>query len=307
MNAHKIAALYPYFLNSLRHINAAQTMESLLCEHSPGSRRYSIALTDVENPGQHSDWLAEVAGVTIQEFAPERVFNWVRQHLPTLAAGYQPKPATGWHLYLQASNREQASGPSLHLYTSATSAELAPVLRGLRAYQAKRRKRAHRILAQLRVYHAQQLAAKELTTAAPLLSAGHYALAISCYGLTTSEYHRRLDLAEDLEEQLRERHNHPDGRYGREIMWHPAFADDYVTLISETALTKVTIICQGLAGYYNQGRPLDLIDYGYLRDLLIEALADNPTPLAALRLARALAWVEQAGAALTIAEVESAA
>ncbi|MDO7886007.1 hypothetical protein [Hymenobacter cheonanensis] len=122
--------------------------------------------------------------------------------------------------------------------------------------------------------------------------------AVSCYGLPHDEYHRRIDAAEDLQEQMQAQYNRPDGRYGREIMWHPAFADEYVASIGGTSLVEVAVIHQKLASYYNQGRPLDLIDYGYLRDLLAEALADNPTPLAALRLARALAWVEQAGAAL---------
>jgi len=128
-------------------------------------------------------------------------------------------------------------------------------------------------------------------------------LAISCYGLPYDEYHRRIDAAEDLQEQMQAQYNRPDGTYGREIMWHPAFPDEYVASVGGSSLVEVTVIHQKLASYYNQGRPLDLTDYGYLRDLLAEALADNPTPLAALRLARALSWVEQAGAAL-LAEQE---
>ncbi len=129
MNNATIAALYPYFVDSLRYANSAQAMESLLvrrfqAEAAQGSRRCQIALTDVDHPGQPADWLAEVAGYTLLEYAPERVFDWVRQHLPTWAEDYQQKPATGWQVYLQAKGREQAAGTGLHLYATATSAEL---------------------------------------------------------------------------------------------------------------------------------------------------------------------------------------
>jgi hypothetical protein len=125
---------------------------------------------------------------------------------------------------------------------------------------------------------------------------------ISCVALPIAEFHRRSDAAEDLEEQMQLQCGRPDGRYGREIMWHPLFIDEYVSVVKETALVETTLMHQDLAQYFNQGRPLDSTDYGYLADILRDALAAGPSAQAALRLARALAWVEQAGAALLATE-----
>ena len=319
MNTATIAALYPYFLDSLRYANAAQTMEALLvrrlqADQVPTSRSYShsLALTDVDHPGQPADWLAEAAGVTLQEFAPERVFNWVCQQVPALTADYQPKPATGWHVYLQATARDQATGPNLHLYATTTSAELAPALRGLRAYQVKRYKRARRLLAQLRAYHGQRVAAEAEQAAVLMLaeaSATAAALAtlaagcqVSCLHLPAEEYLRRVDLAEEAEERMQAHYDRPTAAYGREIMWHPVFATELIGSVSRMPLPEVAINLGNLADDMNQGNDLDLADYCYLADCLREGLADNPTPLAALRLTRALTWVEQAGAALLTTE-----
>jgi hypothetical protein len=123
--------------------------------------------------------------------------------------------------------------------------------------------------------------------------------AISCFALPVAELHRRTDVAEQQEEDKRTQYNKPDGRYGLEIMWHPSFPAECVTMLSNMPLYEVgpwLLDCH--ADSHNEGKPLDLTDYCYLADVLREGLASNPTPLAALRLNRALAWVEQAGTAL---------
>lgn len=122
---------------------------------------------------------------------------------------------------------------------------------------------------------------------------------ISCFALPVAEYHRRTDAAEQSEENKRIQNEKPDGNYGREIMWHPCFAAECVAIFSNMPLHEIgawLLDCQATG--LNEGRPLDLTDYCYLADVLREGLADNPTPLAALRLNRALVWVEQAGRAL---------
>jgi hypothetical protein len=127
--------------------------------------------------------------------------------------------------------------------------------------------------------------------------------AISCFALTQEQADRRVDAAKDYVEQLCLRNDKPVEKastsgYARETMWHPAFAAEYVALISKMSLYEVALWGNGLAGWANNNKPLDLLDYCYLADVLREGLADNPTPLAALRLGRALAWVEQAGTKL---------
>jgi hypothetical protein len=121
--------------------------------------------------------------------------------------------------------------------------------------------------------------------------------ALSCFALTLTEYCDRLDAAAELEEQLQARYNNQH-TYGREILWHPAFAAEYVHIIGRMPLTEVACWHGGLDTWCHDRKPLDLYDYAYLADVLREGLADNPTPVAALRLNRALAWVEQAGTAL---------
>jgi hypothetical protein len=121
--------------------------------------------------------------------------------------------------------------------------------------------------------------------------------ALSCFALTLNQYCDRIDAAEELEDQMQAHYNNKHA-YGREILWHPAFAAEYIAMIGRMPLTEVACWHGGLDTWCHDGKPLDLYDYAYIADLLREGLADNPTPLAALRLNRALAWVEQAGTVL---------
>ena len=115
--------------------------------------------------------------------------------------------------------------------------------------------------------------------------------------LTGSEWARRTDAAEAREEELQQEH-HTTHAYGREILWHPLFPEEYVACLSKLPLAEVAQLQGQLAGWCNQDRPLDRYDYAYLTDVLHEALASQPTELAALRLRRALACIEQASALL---------
>lgn len=115
--------------------------------------------------------------------------------------------------------------------------------------------------------------------------------------LTGSEWARRTDAAEAREEALQQEHQ-SEHAYGREILWHPLFPEEYVACVSKMPLAEVAVMQGQLAGWCNQDRPLDRYDYAYLTDVLREALASQPTELATLRLRRALACIEQASALL---------
>lgn len=103
---------------------------------------------------------------------------------------------------------------------------------------------------------------------------------------------QRTEAAEAREEALQQQHGN-EHAYGREILWHPSFPEEYLALIERMPLREISDFHAHLAGLFNQNRPLDAHDYAYLADVLREALADEPTPLAELRLRRALAWLEQ--------------
>jgi hypothetical protein len=115
--------------------------------------------------------------------------------------------------------------------------------------------------------------------------------------LASSEWCRRTQAAEDHEEALQRQHGN-EHAYGREILWHPLFPADYVELVSKLPLPELSEVHHNMDDWANQGKALDQYDYQYLADTLHEALASQPTELAALRLRRALACIEQATALL---------
>ena len=124
---------------------------------------------------------------------------------------------------------------------------------------------------------------------------------LSCFALTLAESVRRIDAAHArAEAQAKAENAHPDDAHclATLTLWHTEFPEGLRTLVRECELFRLTIDLPRDLVKANGDHPLDFWDYAYLCDLLRDALADNPTPPAALRLARALAWVEQAGTAL---------
>ncbi|MGI4862613.1 MAG: hypothetical protein ACRYFZ_01730 [Janthinobacterium lividum] len=120
---------------------------------------------------------------------------------------------------------------------------------------------------------------------------------VSCFALAATEIDRRKEAALAREIELCATHRSQNGRYGREILWHPDFAADCVAIVGDLPLSEVTAwLASELPGYANEGAPLDLTDYCYLADVLREGLASPITSLARVRLERALLWVEQTGA-----------
>ncbi|MGI4738488.1 MAG: hypothetical protein ACRYG7_25245 [Janthinobacterium lividum] len=127
--------------------------------------------------------------------------------------------------------------------------------------------------------------------------------AISCFALAEDDYNSRIDAAEEYVEQMCLHYNVPVEKaatisYGRERLWYPSFPSEYVAAVSKLPLYEVAVWHNCLSTWANDKKTLDLADYCFLADVLREGLASNPTPLATLRLNRALAWVEQAGTVL---------
>ncbi len=299
MNTTQIAALYT------RHPDVARLLDSW----APGADQALLALLRLarKDDTPHEIRIKHFApeGISLQQTCPWRVFDWACAQFP---ADDQPQPK-GESWSAMAADFTTEKGGALIRYGSAT--DFATLLRGLRHYQRKLNRGAKKQLAQLRAYHQQQLDAQFLTTTAAT-AAALTTLAngrkLSCLHLPIAEYYRRTDLAEELEEQKRVQYDRPDGRYGREIMWHPSFPSEFVATLSNMPLYEVAaFLSSNPAKDFNAGRPLDFADYCYLADLLREGLASQPAPLAALRLERALALVKQAGAALRLVAAPMAA
>lgn len=130
---------------------------------------------------------------------------------------------------------------------------------------------------------------------------------ISCFALPEAEYYRRAQKAIDKEKSKRAKYNRPNANYGCEILWHPAFAAEYVAIVSGMQLPEIApwLRTDGMRQEVETGPtpeghfvPYDFFDCCYLADVLRDGLAGAPSASAALRLARALAWMEGAGAAL---------
>jgi hypothetical protein len=187
MNTNKIERYYPLYLDMLRtqavqpHRGLLGMMENQLRAETllASARHYSVGLKDHENAQQRFDHVGCITDEVVREFVPARVFDWAQVQLLTLPActalGLPWVATTGWvaraqaftpaaglpgQLVPPASQREA----SVYVERQGTAADFAPVLRGLRAYQAKQRKRARRLLAQLWTYHWRQLVAQQHET-----------------------------------------------------------------------------------------------------------------------------------------------
>lgn len=184
MNVTKIAALRPFFLDMLR-TQAAQPHRSLLdmleiklrtdLLLANGKQRLWVAVRDLENPVQRFDQLGLPTDDLLLEFVPARVWAWAEQQLPA-DPGDEARwlaPRVGFEVRLSASTKVEGlpgqpvpqDAPSVYLLRQGPAEEFAGLLRGIRAYQVKRRKRARRLLAQLRAHHAQQQRQLAIATA----------------------------------------------------------------------------------------------------------------------------------------------
>jgi hypothetical protein len=187
MNKTKIARYYSLYLDMLR-TKAAQPQRTLLgmMENQlraelllANARRYSVGLKDLANPQQRYDYVGCITDEVVREFVPARVFDWVHLQLLTLpdceAIALVRQEPSGWLARARAFTSvagqpgqavPPASEREANVYAErhGTAEDFAPLLRGLRAYQAKLRKRARRLLAQLWTYHWQQQVTRQLVT-----------------------------------------------------------------------------------------------------------------------------------------------
>lgn len=291
MNATQIAALYtPYVASLLTTPTPAAEQELLTClrlrrEDTALAASYEVRVRDFAP-----------LGTDLDQRCPQRVFAWALAQLP--ATDQRQPGGESW----SAMVADYTAPKGAFEIRFSIGADFTTLLRGVRHYQRKLNRGTKKLLAQLRTYHRQQLAEQLLAatsaaaSALDALAAGHE---LSCLHLPLAEHERRVELAEELEEQIQLRAGRPNGKYGREIMWHPLFAAEFTAAVSGMQLPLIAAyLGHGLARDMNQGRALNLADYAYLADCLREGQADNPAPLPALRLARALAWVEQAGTTL---------
>jgi hypothetical protein len=164
------AGLYQFYLDCLR-TKAAQPHRSLLdmleiklradLVLASGRRRYSVAVRDLENPVQRFDQLGLPTDELIFEFVPARVWAWAEEQMPD--PGNELDLSGGLIIRLSASTKATGlpgqlvpqDAPSTWLMRQGPAEEFLTLLRGLRALQTKRRKRARKLLAQLRAFHNQ--------------------------------------------------------------------------------------------------------------------------------------------------------
>lgn len=170
MNTAKIAALQPFFLSCLR-TKAAQPHRSLLdmleiklradLVLANSQRSYFVAVRDQDNPVQRFNQLGLPTDELISELVPARVWAWAEEQMPD--PGNELDLSGGLLVRLSASTKVEGlpgqpvpqDAPSCWLMRQGPPELFAVFLRGLRAWQTKRRKRARRLLAQLRAYHSQ--------------------------------------------------------------------------------------------------------------------------------------------------------
>jgi hypothetical protein len=168
MNKSKIEHYHSLYLDMLR-TKAAQPHRSLLdmleiklradVVLANGNRSYSIAVRDLENPVQRFDQLGLPTDELIFEFVPARVWAWAEEQMPD--PGNELDLSGGLIVRLSASTKAMGlpghlvpqDAPSTWLLRQGPADEFLTLLRGIQAYQRKRRKRARRLLAQLGVYH----------------------------------------------------------------------------------------------------------------------------------------------------------
>lgn len=331
MNTAKIAALCA-FSDCQRYLTQdASAGRNLYFDHvtrralrddvPAGGTTYAVSIDDHARGIRRVDDFGDRQYDLLQVDCPTRVYAWALKQLPA-EDNLAPDQGERWSATVAIHPTKDSGEEPTFKFCISSAESFAVLLRGMRAYQAKRRKYARKVLAQVKAYHLQQAQAAALSqqqsTAAADASrallletvrAGSVlpavaAPALSCLRLPTAEYHRRVSQAEAQEAQQQQKYGHPDAQYGREIMWHPSFAAEFVTAMGHLPLQEVCMWLDGyLAAAYNGGAALDLIDYGYLADVLRDSLASNPAPLAALRLSRTLAWVNMEGERLLAAPI----
>ncbi|RZJ93874.1 MAG: hypothetical protein EOO60_04285 [Hymenobacter sp.] len=186
MNTTKIAASFPYFLDAINQLSTGRSMadmmsvvqQALFIKANTGNSSLWVTLRDQDNPVLRFNELGMPTDEVVREMVPARVFAWVCRQQPA-APTYNDdlegrlaqceaweKENNGWQV--KASEvLPQPMGVSGQLVPPTTGKgrsavwagseqELAVVLRGVRAFQAKRRKQTRKLIAQLWAYYLSQ-------------------------------------------------------------------------------------------------------------------------------------------------------
>lgn len=134
----------------------------------------------------------------------------------------------------------------------------------------------------------------------PLLANGQPA--VSCFNLPIDELVQRQNLAYKRAKAQAQAEGADEGdaqSIASMTLWHGEFSTGIFLYISDNDLFRVAADLPGQLLRANGCRNLDFYDYGYVADVLRERLTSVYLTLGdAQNLRRALAWVEQAGAAL---------
>jgi hypothetical protein len=126
---------------------------------------------------------------------------------------------------------------------------------------------------------------------------------ISCFSASREELARREAAAHARAKALA-RQQEPDperqeaaaSEIGQYLLWHVDFPATFRLLVCDAFLFRLTADLAHELPEANDGQPLDYWDYGYVADILREALVDSPSLQGTLNLTRALRWVEAQGA-----------
>lgn len=133
---------------------------------------------------------------------------------------------------------------------------------------------------------------------------------VSCLRLSLVEFTRRVDAAKVKAQatppaacSLEEEQLTPT--QGHNILWHPAFPRWFLAQLCPLPLYQVGAWLTDRL-LTKPDRPLDLLDFGYLADVLRAGLGHEPPATDACNYCRALEWVEEVGAAGLLAAQEGA-
>jgi len=125
---------------------------------------------------------------------------------------------------------------------------------------------------------------------------------VSCFTLPIDELVQRQNFAYERAKAQAQTEG-ADAEDARAIasmtLWHSEFSNGLYMCIRDNELFRVAADLPGELLVANGMRELDFYDYGYVADVLRERLASSVVTAGdAQNLRRALAWVEQTGAAL---------
>jgi hypothetical protein len=132
---------------------------------------------------------------------------------------------------------------------------------------------------------------------------------VSCLRLSLAEFTRRVEAAKAKAQATppaaRSEEQPLIPTLGHNILWHPAFPRWFLAQLCPLPLYQVGAWLTDRLLTKPDG-PLDLLDFGYVADVLRAGLGHEPPATDACKYRRALEWVEEVGAAGLLAAQEGA-